>query len=389
MMMLIKEGYDRFLSRCLTLWLALVLLFMSVPLPAKADGGAPNLAYVAGTSHGISVIDIAQQKVTGTIAVDGDPHTILLSLDGRYLYVTQPAQGRIAIIAARTGQTVCTADLHGYPTLLALSADGVVLYAAGNEGNISTINSTTCVVQQTFQTNDQLYGMAVVGVTSGNSFSDQLFVAATTSLMVFDEKGHQLESIPVPGGPQYLSMPGGSTVYITTRQGNVVALDESTGQVSPPLLLDGKFGPMDYDAITGEIYVPDQQHNQLDVLAPFSPVTGSSPTGPSSIIHLSGSPQAVAITSDGQLGFVALAGGKVAMLDIPGRQIINTISVGGTPHFIIAGLYPPAIGTTPQEASVWSTVINIAAFVLVIALFIVPLLLFRRYSQLNNKKKKR
>ena len=46
--------------------------------PAHADGGAPNLAYVAGGSHGISIIDISQQKVTGTITTDGDPHIIRL-----------------------------------------------------------------------------------------------------------------------------------------------------------------------------------------------------------------------------------------------------------------------------------------------------------------------
>ena len=55
-----------------------------------ADGGAPNRAYIAGAAKGIGVIDLAKQKVIDHIAVAGDPHTILLSLDGRYLYVTEP-----------------------------------------------------------------------------------------------------------------------------------------------------------------------------------------------------------------------------------------------------------------------------------------------------------
>ena len=51
-----------------------VLAFLSLfAVPAAhADGGAPNLAYVAGTSHGISIIDVSQQKVTGSISVTGD-----------------------------------------------------------------------------------------------------------------------------------------------------------------------------------------------------------------------------------------------------------------------------------------------------------------------------
>ena len=40
---------------------------------AYADGGAPNLAYVAGTAKGISVIDIGQQKVTGSFAMSSVP----------------------------------------------------------------------------------------------------------------------------------------------------------------------------------------------------------------------------------------------------------------------------------------------------------------------------
>jgi hypothetical protein len=102
------------------------------------------------------------------------------------------------------------------------------------------------------------------------------------------------------------------------------------------------------------------------------------------------SPQSIAITSDGQLGFVALQGGNVAMLDIPGKAVVNTFHVGGNPRFIITGLYPPLIGTTPQQASIWGTVINILAYAAVIALFIVPLLLFIRYSRAGegNKGKK-
>ena len=85
-----------------------------------ADGGAPNLAYVSGTSSGISVIDVGQAKVTKIIPVIGDPHAILLSLDGSALYVTQPTSGQVSILAAKTGRLICTAHLGGTPTLLAL-----------------------------------------------------------------------------------------------------------------------------------------------------------------------------------------------------------------------------------------------------------------------------
>lgn len=72
------------------------------------------------------------------------------------------------------------------------------------------------------------------------------------------------------------------------------------------------------------------------------------------------------------------------MLDVPGRQIVNTIDVGGTPHFIITGLYPPLLGTTPQEASTWTTLIDIAAVVVLLLLVVGSILLIRRNRRLNS-----
>src|SRR6266567_1207878 len=97
-------------SRFLCILAVLILLVLCSPLPTYADGGAPNLAYVVGTKQGISTIDIGQKAVTGTISINGDPRIVLLSLDGRFLYVAQPSLGRVTMIAAKTGQTVCSAN---------------------------------------------------------------------------------------------------------------------------------------------------------------------------------------------------------------------------------------------------------------------------------------
>ena len=134
-MLMISRNYRALLLRgLLSFFLALVLLgAFSSPL-AHADGGAPNLAYVVGTSQGISTIDIGQQKVTGAFNVKGDPHSVVLSLDGRFLYVAQPTLGRVTMLAARGGATICAANLPGQPALLAYdpTPGANMLYAAGN-----------------------------------------------------------------------------------------------------------------------------------------------------------------------------------------------------------------------------------------------------------------
>ena len=335
-----------------------LLISIFLPLQARADGGAPNLAYVSGASQGIGIIDVGQQKVARRFAATGDSYVILLSPDGRLLYVTQPARGRVAALAAKTGQTICTATFPGHPSLLALSIDGTVLYVAGaNETTIIAIDAQTCTRQHTFQAAEPVSWLAVAGITTDNALHTQLWVAGITAVSILDEQGQVLDSIPIEGGVRFLCLPGALTAYVSTRQGSIVAVDMLTHRVFASLLRGGIFGPMDYDAITGDIYVLDQQHNQVDVLSPVLNGSGLVPQEPERVIHLNNTPQAVAITNDGQLGFVALRGGNVVMLDIPGRRIVKTISIGGEPHFIITGPYPPpgvpvAQGTTTSSLNI-------------------------------------
>jgi DNA-binding beta-propeller fold protein YncE len=201
----------------------------------------------------------------------------------------------------------------------------------------------------------------VVGSGLFGGTGNQLWVADTNALTVFDAQGKRLDSIAVPGGPHYLCSPAGSTIYVTTRRGTVEAVDLQSHHLLPTLLPAGTFGPMDYDATTGEVYVPDQQHNLIDVLAPVSAGAPASHE-PIRAMHFTAAPQSIAITSDGQFGFVALSDGTVSMLDIPAHQVVTTIAVGGSPHFIITGLYPSAFSYTPQQSILVNNVGNILEY---------------------------
>ncbi len=227
----------------------------------------------------------------------------------------------------------------------------------------------------------------------------QLLVAGKDALAIFDGlTEQQLGKIPIPSGPQYISLPPGGTVYVTTRQGTVDAVDIRTRAVNQ-LLAGGAFGQMDYDALTDEVYVPDEKHNLLAVLTPVFAGT-TLPKEPIRVIHTGVPPESVAITSDGQLGFIALRGGKVVMLDLPHRQIAYTVDVGGTPHFVITGLYPPSTDITPPKAPakqastqgmITSNMPVIVAYVLAIVSLILELILLlqRRPGQKAGRQRRR
>jgi DNA-binding beta-propeller fold protein YncE len=350
----------RFVSNRWFLTLTLLFIFSLLSLffapHTSADGGAPNLAYVSGTSSGVSVIDVGQAKVTKTISVAGDPHTILLSPDGGLLYVSQPALGQVSVIRASTGRIFCTAHLPGEPSLLAIDPDMNTLYAAGNgSAQVTALDPTNCKILHTFGVNGPVYGLAVAltsGLSINGSTSNQLWVASTDRLTIFDDQTHQtLGAVPLPDGPQYLSIPPGEMVYVTTRQGSVDVVSLKTREARQ-ILKGGIFGTMDYNALTGEVYVPDEQHNALYVLSPIYTSMTTLPTEPERVIHTDATPESVAITSDGLLCFIALQGGRVAMFDLIAHRLVYTVDVGGTPHFIITGLYPPPVLIdTPTPAS--------------------------------------
>lgn len=360
------------------------LLSSFFPVSVHADGGAPNLAYVSGTTSGVSVIDVGLGKVTKSIVVPGDPHTILLSQDGRYLYITQPTLNQVSVIAARTGQLICSTHLPGAPTLLALDLAANILFAAGNgAANVSSIDPANCKMLSIFKTQTPVYGLTLAspgtGLAAGNS--TQLWVASTQSLLVFNDlTGQLLTTIPLLDGPQYLTAPPGDMVYATTRQGSVDAINFKTRAVRQ-LITGGQFGPMDYDALTSEVYLPDQRHHALDVLTAITSDTTTLPPEPNRSIATGSVPESVAITNDGLLGFVALQGGKVAMYDLIDRQLSFTVSVGGTPHFVVTGLYPPTtdVALTPTPGIPVSpqtpVVQNGAIIILVVALLVIILCL--------------
>ncbi|BCL83701.1 YncE family protein [Ktedonobacteria bacterium brp13] len=375
MLSLFQKIHHLFLVYCLCVC-ATVCLFHT----ARADGGAPNLAYVAGTPKGISIIDIAQQKVVRSITTPESPQSLLLSIDGRYLFITQPQQGRFLALSAKTGETICTANVPGDPSLLALDPIINVLYVAGNAANrVTELDGLTCKIKRVFLTKDPVYGVALAfaGPNLTNTKDNQLWVATTHTLQTFDAStGRALDTIALPQGQrsQFLTIPPGSTVYAATRQGSIEAIDIKSHTMLT-LVTGGSYGPMDFNEQTGEIFVPDRKKTRLLVLSPVT-VGAPLPQEPRRVVAFPFAPVSVAITSDGQLGFVALQNGTVSILDLPGRQTITTLFVGGSPHFIVTGLYPPLVGLIPQETTLLGTLVNDGAYTLLFLLIFAPLTYF-------------
>lgn len=337
---------------CLSRWfiitmLSCLCLFSLTPMTVQADGGAPNRAYVAGATKGIAVIDLLQRKVINHMTIPGDPHGILLSLNGNYLYVTQPQLQRVAVISASTGTTLCTAPIPGHPTLLAMDNANLLFVASNDASSVTALDPGNCHILHVFQLDQPVYGIGVATLGTSLSSGNQLWIATPTELTVFDDiNDSQIKQISIPDGPRYICIPPGTSAYVTTQQGSIITVDLNTSNIRT-LISGSSYGPMDFDEETSEVYVSDEKSHQLVVL---QPAYGASalPQEPLRTIPLEAKPLSVAVTSDGQMALVALEGGKVALFDIPAHHITNIFDVGGNPYFIITGLNPPQPPTQHQ-----------------------------------------
>jgi len=72
------------------------------------------------------------------------------------------------------------------------------------------------------------------------------------------------------------------------------------------------------------------------------------------------------------------------MLDIPAHRTLKTIPVGGTPHFIIIGLYPPPGNITPLQTPSTNIIPIALLFALAItALVVVVWTIWKQHKKSN------
>jgi YVTN family beta-propeller protein len=346
-------------------WLCMMVLASLVaPRPAYADGGAPNLAYVAGGGAGggdLVVIDIGQRQVRGRIHLGGEPEGVVLSVDGSFAYVTQRALDRLAIVDAHEQRVVASVSLGvgAGPSALALvlSQRGAELYVTNSgRDTVSVVDPDGRRVRATIPVGVRPMGLAVAGPDSGigDPSDAEVYVAnedGDTVSVISATQHRVVATIAVPGGPVSVVVPAtGGIAYVATRSGDIVALSLADHRrLGTALQLQaGAPGTMDYDAVTGQVYVPDAATGTVDILAPVSLGSEGAQPGfphePVRTIPVGGGPSAVAITFDGAYGFVAQRNaGRVAALDMGDHHVLANIDVGGAPQAIVTGPYPPAV----------------------------------------------
>ena len=285
------------------------------------------LAYVSNEgSDCVTVIDIQEDLVVGTIAVGEAPRGITASIDGTKIYVANSGSNSISVIDTSVNRVSATIDNWGYsPEELALSWDDSTLFATNpRSNNVSVIDLSS--------------NMAVDRINVGENPIDivsdmerrKLYVSNyySLSISVVDMDTRVVEkTISISSNPKYLALcddrlytsnESVNDVYIV----NIPSYSINTVNIgsSPERLICG---------LTNRVYVGNIAFDEISFLH-----TGLNMI--SKNIAVGGSPAGMDVDAMRRKLYVSnKSSGDISVIDIKKERVVKTVQVGKKPHDII------------------------------------------------------
>ncbi len=311
-----------------------------------ALSGAP-LAFTAVRGEDvISVVDTDTRRELARIAVGDEPIQVLLSRDGKTLYVSNLASNEISVIETSTFQVVKNIQTAVQPLDMALSPDGTTLYATNSgAGTLTVIDVDTGSARTVW----------LAGIGSGPygiaALADKVFTTdlANSQVLVLSPDGLVHTRIAAPSQPRSLALsPDGSTLYVTSLdQGLLTLIDTKGEQIARRIELpvSGTFA-IAFSPAGDKIYLTahaDDAHVVYDVLG----------DSVSKRLEIGRNPRAISFSPDGNRAFITnSSSNETILIDVASDSRIGQYSAGENPRGIAINLpIIPSPATAVFESS--------------------------------------
>jgi YVTN family beta-propeller protein len=299
--------------------------------------------------NAVAVIDTGANRVLSLIPVPPGPHGLVITPDGRKVYVSSDGASTVSVIDTASDRVVGSIEVGSTPHGLAVAPDGRRVLVSGFGTNRAVIIDTAT---------DRVVGQIPVPQPHNGAISPDgrtAYVASqqqgATGLVVLDVTTMaQVSRVPLDRTPRALDYsPDGKRVYFTVASVDAVqVLDTATGQIveqipvgaSPhhPLFTpDGRLG-----------LVVSQGPGALEILNPENNTL-------SGTVSVGKAPHWIATSADGGTAYVTNEGGdSMAVVDLASRKVTATIAVGHAPRKLAvqshASLPASAEATSPSAS---------------------------------------
>src|SRR5215475_4604684 len=184
----------------------LVLLAITMALPWLAEAAAAPKAYVGlFKDNAIAVLDTGTNRLQGTIPVPQGPHGLVITPDGRKVYVSSDGASTVSVIDTQTDTIVQSIEVGANPHGLAISSDGrAVLVGAFGTNQVLLIDTST----------DQIVQRLPVPMAHNSALSPDGRLAyvgsqqqGATAVVILDlVQGTQVGTVPLEKTPRGLTL---------------------------------------------------------------------------------------------------------------------------------------------------------------------------------------
>jgi YVTN family beta-propeller protein len=216
------------LSRCLVLLLAVLAGCAELPVKVQPAQSTTRVYVANESSNTVTVIDGVTFQVIGTVdAKNHSTHDLALTRDGKRLFATNLASGRLSVIDTDALETIATIPTGSRCHVVTLTNDNRQAWVANiGEDNISIVDAATYRILGTISVGKGPTGLAFSRDGRFAYVSNQ----GDKTIAVIDTAAHQvIKTIPVGNNPHFLVLgPDGRIWGTNTGDNDVYVIDPAT-----------------------------------------------------------------------------------------------------------------------------------------------------------------
>ncbi len=312
---------------------------------AKAAKGPK--AYVGlFKDNAVAVIDTASNSVLAQIPVPAGPHGMVITPDGRWVYVSSDGDSKVSIIDTRTDTVAAAIEVGTSPHGLAITPDGrLVLAAVFGTNSVAFIDTASRTV----------VGRLPVGNPHNIALSPDGRTAYTAAQMkgalglaILDIAGRsQTGFVPLDKTPRALSVSlDGKWLYFTLAGSDAVQVLDTSRNAIVNQIAVGASPHLPLATPDGKVLVVSQGPGELYILDPAAGTV-------SAHLAVGTLPHWIALTPDGRRAWVTNEGSNdVSLVDLRTATKTATIPVGNAPRKIAIQPAPLPAGTAALKTEI-------------------------------------
>jgi YVTN family beta-propeller protein len=323
---------------------AAVAILTALPLVPRV--WADTLVVICKSDFQVALVDPATNQIIVKLPTGKGPHEVAVSPDGRMAYASNfgrysvyppndtehdKAGNSITVIDVVGRKVKTTFDLgtHTGPHGMVLSRDGKVMWVTTETPQaVLELDANTGKIQHVWPTTQERSHMIVV--TPDES---KFYVTNTVSgsVSVIDRKTDAVKVLPTGPGTEGIGIsPDGKEVWSASRIDNKIEVISTSSDSIVTTFPSGGKGPkrVEFTPDGAQVWITNLSSDQTSVFDARSREIIAS-------LKMDAAPSSVHISPDGRRAYITNAkANELTVIDVPSRKILNVSAIGTDPDGI-------------------------------------------------------